>query len=183
MRLNSYLVLTPYGKSALVGEGRDQHRFLDLGTKKAITDNTVLNVFNYSLGLDQTLNIGSSGSGSGRVSFTPFSITKGIDVVSPILFQMCASGSAFNKIDLLVARSAEDSGPGTVFLQYTFKRAAVATISYAQSETFPQEVVTFEYGDLQIRYSHQQSSGSVDQALVAGWNRIKNTSDTGTDSA
>lgn len=86
---------------------------------------------------------------------------------------------AFAKLNLLLARIAGHLET-SVYLQYIFKPAAVATISYEHSD-IPQETVTFECGDIQIRYRHQRPSGNFDRTLVGGWNRIKNVSDLGTD--
>src|SRR6516162_8411358 len=48
----------------------------------------------YSFDIEQTLGIGSqsTGAGTGRVQFNPFSITRKIDRASPIFFKMACAG-------------------------------------------------------------------------------------------
>lgn len=88
--------------------------------------------------MEQTLAIGSAGSGAGagKIKFNPFSIIKTIDTLSPPLFQLCASGKAFAKLDLLLVK-ATGAGTPLIFLQYTLKLAAVATVSYSHNDDTP----------------------------------------------
>lgn len=188
MAVDTYLVLTPYGGAgfgpALKTETQVKLGLKDLGTGAAIADNTLLEIVDYSLDVEQTLAIGSAGSGAGagKIKFNPFSITKTIDVLSPPLFQLCASGKPFAKLDLLLVKSAGSAtATPLLFLQYTFKLAAVATVSVSHDEETPKETVTFEYGDLQIRYQQQGPDGKpINTPLTAGWNIVKNVADTGT---
>lgn len=186
MSNDTYLVLTTYNKGTLIGEGHSTAKLKDLGTNNDISPNTLIPLDAYSLGLDQVLNIGSAshGAGAGKVGFNPFSITKPVDVISPVLFQMCSAGMAFAKLDLLFVKTngAGNGSQGSVFLQYTFKLAAVGTISYFTpgGGASPYETVTFEFGDLQIRYSQQKADGTLNTPVVGGWNRIQNVADLGT---
>ena len=38
----------------------------------------------------------------------------------------------------------------------------------------PKEVVSFEYGGLQVRYTMQKPDGSMDTIKQGSWNRVKN---------
>jgi type VI protein secretion system component Hcp len=67
-----------------------------------------------------------------------------VDKAFSVLFQHCCNGQAFAKIDLLLTRpSAVASTPAKLFLQYTFKLIAVATVSWAHNDVTPTETLTF----------------------------------------
>ena len=59
-------------------------------------------VEDFSFDIEQTLNIGSqsSGSGAGKITFNPFSITRKIDRASPTFFQLACSGTPFQQVAL-----------------------------------------------------------------------------------
>ncbi len=186
MANNSFMVFTPYNGSGfgtpLKTESTSNFGLRDLATGAPIADNTLLPLATYSVDLDQTLSIGSAGStaSAGKVQFNPLSIHKDVDVLTPTFFQMCAAGIPFAKLDLLTFRPASASSGSFQFLQYTFKLVAIATLAYSPSDTRPQEVVSFGYGDMQIRYQQQGvNGGPVGPLLKAGWNLITNTADTG----
>lgn len=180
MATSAYLVFTPYGGPPVTTEGTHAPIADLLGVQHP--GNTLLEISDYSFDVEQTLNIGSqsSGAGAGKITFNPFSITKKIDVLSPLLFQDCASGRPFEKLDLLIVKNAGNARP-FVFLQYTLKLVAVKTIAYADSDQSPEEQVSFEYGGLQLRYSAQGSDGKRGEVLAAGWNRVRNIQDVGDD--
>ena len=180
MAVESYLAITPYGAGATpLPSEHDGVSLRDLDGHTFPGD-TLIPLESYSFGIEQTLNIGSqsTGSGAGRVTFDTVSFTKVIDVLSPVLFQACATGKAYQRLDLLVRRTGRG---GSVFLQYTIKLAAVKSISYAEETGYPREVVAFEYGGLQIRYAAQDPKGGLGPVVVGGWNRVRNSSDLGDD--
>lgn len=188
MAVDTYLVLTPYAGAGfgapLRTESQLDLRLKDLGTGASIAANTLLAVLDYSLDVEQTVNIGSasSGAGAGKIKFNALQISKKIDILSPSLFQLCASGRPFAKLDLLFVRSTGSETPNPLlYLQFTFKLAAVAAISYSSGDESVNEHVTFEYGDFQIRYEKQIADGTLSgPPAVAGWNIIRNVADLGT---
>lgn len=143
-------------------------------------------VEDYSFDIEQVLNIGSqsSGAGAGKVSFNPFSITRKIDCASPKFFQMACSGTPFMKVGLGIRKSTGGNiqsvgggSSGAIYLVFTFKLAAVKTVSWAHDDEAPKETVTFEYGGLNIQYCQQKPDGTLLEPVPGGWNRVKNISD------
>jgi len=188
MAIDSYMTFMKYGGDFLPAEsqvdftGNSEPLMTD---PSEIKKGCVFEVEDYSFDIEQTLNIGSqsSGSGAGKVTFNPFSITRKIDKASPIFFEMSCSGTAFQSVTLALRKSigASASGgtvSGQVFLRFDFKLVAVKTISWAHDDESPKETVTFEYGGFQIRYSPQEASGKLLAAIPGGWNRVKNIQDT-----
>lgn len=173
MAVDAYLNFTTYDGTSLTSESQ----------------NTVhpgwLEVSDYSFDIEQVLNIGSqsSGAGAGKVTFNPFSITKKVDNLSPVLYQMCCAGKPFQTVVLALRKSggADSSvSAGKDYLVYMFKLVAVRTVSWSQGDEGPVETVTFEYGALDISYSIQNPDGSLAAPIFAGWNRVKNIADTAT---
>jgi type VI secretion system secreted protein Hcp len=143
--------------------------------------NTALfEVEDYSFDIEQVLNIGSqsSGSGAGKVTFNPFSITRKIDIASTVFFQKACSGTPFQQVGLGMRKSAGGDAAGAMYLVFTFKLVAVKTIGWAHDDEAPKETVTFEYGGLTIQYCQQKADGSLMPPKPGGWNRVKNISDT-----
>jgi len=133
-------------------------------------------VEDYSFDIEQALNIGSqsSGSGAGKITFNPFSITRKIDCSSPAFYSMACSGTPFKTVGLGMRKSAGGNATGVMFLAFTFKLVAVKTVSWAHDDESPKETVTFEYGGLAIQYCQQKPDGSLYPQIARAWNRVKN---------
>jgi type VI secretion system secreted protein Hcp len=130
----------------------------------------------YSFDFEQTLGIGSqsTGVGTGRVQFNPFSITRKIDRASPIFFQMACAGKSFHTVGLGLRKSAGNEASGVMYLAFTFKLVGVKTVSWAHDDEAPKETVTFEYGGVVVQYAPQAPSGKLGKIIPGGWNRVKN---------
>ena len=168
MAVNAYLNFTHYDGTTLTSESQNT-------VHPGLSEVSV-----FSFDIEQVLNIGSasSGVGAGKVTFNPFSITRNVDINSPILYQMCCSGTPFQSVELALRRA---TGAPQDYLVFTFKLVAVRTISWAEAYEGPVEVVTFEYGGLDISYNKQNPDGTyVATPAFAGWNRVKNVADTAT---
>jgi type VI secretion system Hcp family effector len=148
--------------------------------KKYVDAKQVFEIDDYNFDVEQTLNIGSQskGAGAGRITFNPFSITRKIDMSSPVFFQMACSGTAFKQVFLAIRKSGGGDQAGLIFLRFDFKLVAVKTISWAHDDEAPKETVGFQYGGLQIRYCPQNADGGMAPAIPAGWNLVQNISDT-----
>jgi type VI protein secretion system component Hcp len=204
MATDAYVIFNPYGGTAVNSESQTDWSNNTSGDNlwKGISDygvtpksatvtngtlnyGTIFEIEDYSFDVEQTLNIGSQGggSGAGKITFNAFSITGKIDAASPLLFQMCCSGTPFQTVFLALRKSVGIGGGGAntagfVFLRFDFKLVAVKTLSWSHDEESPKETVTFEYGGLQIHYCAQNPNGSLKQAIAGGWNRVKNVQDT-----
>jgi type VI secretion system secreted protein Hcp len=186
MAVTPYLIFTPYNGSGfgtpLTSESQAIQPTKDLAGF-TLAPTSCFEITDFSFDIDQTLAIGSAGSGSGagKVKFNPLSVTRNIDKLSPVLFQHCCTGQAFAKVDLLLVKPSATAGAaGVLFLQYTFKLVAVATVATSHADDDPKETLTFQYGDLQIRYAQQKADGSLLAPVVAGWDIVKNIQDVGT---
>jgi type VI protein secretion system component Hcp len=185
MAIDSYMAFQQTGGAWLDSESQvdfSHHTEPLMNTPSALPQGKIFEVEDFSFDIEQTLNIGSSASGigAGKVIFNPFSITRKIDKASPLLFQMACSGTTFETVVLALADSVGGAKPaaGSIFLRFDFKLVAVKTISWSYDAGSPKEVVTVEYGGLQLRYSPQNPNGTLAAPVQEGWNRVRNVQET-----
>ena len=181
MAIDSYMVFTDFQGTKLQAESlvviEAQKGELTEAAGKFMDKGTVFEITDYNFDIEQTLNIGSqsSGTGAGRVTFNPFSITRKIDKASPVFFQMACSGTPFQEVCLGLRKSSGGDSSGRFFLMFRFMLVAVKTVSWAHDDESPNETVTFEYGGLQVFYGLQKQDGSIDSSsFKGGWNRVTN---------
>ena len=146
------------------------------GKKEDGAKSNLFEIEDYSFDIEQTLGIGSqsTGAGTGRCQFNPFSITRKIDRASPIFFKMACSGKSFHTVGLGLRKSAGNEATGVMYLAFTFKLVAVKTVSWAHDDEAPKETVTFEYGGVVVQYAPQESGGRLGKTIPGGWNRVRN---------
>ncbi len=168
MATDAFLVFTADAKgSPLKGETQDA-QFKSMGA---------VEVSSYSLGVHNTITIGSAmgGAGAGKAQFTEFKIDKTVDVVSPTLFQYLVSGQHFQQIDLYLRKGGAASATSH-FLRYSFKLVVVADIAWSggTGEDTVREQVTLAYGALRIRYTPQGANGKPGTAVESAWSKVTN---------
>ena len=61
---------------------------------------------------------------------------------------------------------------------FQFKLVVVKTISWGHDAEAPKETLTLEYGGLVMQYGQQSPNGQVSTVFPGGWNRVKNTAET-----
>ena len=148
---------------------------------KGFETDKVFEVDDFSFDIEQVLNIGSqsSGVGAGKVTFNPFSFSRKTDVASPTFFQMCCAGTHFNYASLALRKAGGGTVSGLAFLRFDFRLVGVKTVSWsgADGDEAMKEEVTFEYGALTVRYRKQKPDGTLEAAIPAGWNRVRNKAD------
>jgi type VI secretion system secreted protein Hcp len=108
----------------------------------------------FSFDIEQTLNIGSqsSGSGAGKVTFNPFTITKKIDSSTPALIRSALAGTAFREIRCSFYGSdrANASAP---YLTAILSNATISKIKVDGSgQGVPREQVSFQYEKVEWQY-------------------------------
>jgi type VI secretion system secreted protein Hcp len=129
----------------------------------------------FTFEVENDLNIGSaaSGAGAGKATFEPITVTRNLDVASPTLFQLCASGTHLKQVDFVVRRSGGQGG-GNPFLRFTFSTVFIQNITWNAStgSDKPQETLNLEYGQVAITYLEQQNNSPTS----ASWSQVTNSS-------
>jgi type VI secretion system secreted protein Hcp len=114
-------------------------------------------------------------STAGKITFAPLHITRNPDSVSPILFDMCASGTKFQHVDLLHVRyGGGTSGSPNIYSGYGLDTVTIQSISYSSGGEVPQETVILEYEVLSVGYAKQDPAGKVGPFVIKTWNQVKN---------
>ncbi|HXW79848.1 MAG TPA: type VI secretion system tube protein Hcp [Acidimicrobiales bacterium] len=138
------------------------------------TASQAIQLASFSLEVENSLNIGSatSGAGAGKAKFDPITVTRNIDVASPALFQLCASGTHLKQVDFVVSQSG-GSGGQKPFLRFTFSTVFVQNITWNASAggDAPQETLNLEYGQMEMTFLNSQTNS----APTAGWSQITNS--------
>jgi type VI protein secretion system component Hcp len=138
-------------------------------------------VKSFNFGATQTVTIGSSGVGAGRVSFATLNLQKSVNSFSPTLFQALASGTQYKFVTLALRTSASGStAAATVpYLKATFKVVLANSINWSVASDGSDcgETVGFSYGGAVLTYTPIQADGTAGTAVQGGWNGLKNVAD------
>ena len=125
----------------------------------------------------------SLGAGGGKVQFNDFTITKFVDIASPMLFLSLCSGDSIKDAQIVMRKAVGGTGTSgaTGYLIYDFYLLFVTKIETSLEEEgeAPVETVTFAYGATQISYQKQKLTGDMDGSpLIKSWSRITNQANT-----
>lgn len=136
-----------------------------------------IEIYSFSLGASNTVNIGTSGSGAGagKVSVSSFNIMKKSDAISPTLFLNCCSGKHFPKGSLVLNKAGGDAAVD--YLKYDFNEVFVESVQWSGSsggDDTPTESVSFAFSKVNITYTPQKADGTKGSAIVGGWDLAKN---------
>jgi type VI secretion system secreted protein Hcp len=131
----------------------------------------------FDFDVQQKLTIGSqtSGAGAGKVTFGAFQVRKQPDSSSPLLFQACAAGTAWDKTTLALNKAGGDRAVN--YLKFEFHLVALQSVHWTgdtEDGDTPSEVLAFMYGALHVTYTPQKIDGTPGAAVGGGWNQIKN---------
>ena len=130
-----------------------------------------LEVSSWSWGEHGNIGSQSSGSGAGKITFNPFSITREIDKASPILWQASATGKRFATVTFYMDPPASSVGaPGGDRMKLTLINAVISAISISSGGDNPSESVSFNYTKITMEYTAQGSNSSV----TFGWDLATN---------
>ena len=120
----------------------------NVATIEMPADLALTNVVSWSLGVSNSVSVGSAGggAGAGKATFDDLTITKKVDASSPKLISACASGRHFADATLVVTANGTTN---------TYKLKEVFVTSVKQSDdgstdTNPLEKVTLTFGSFEL---------------------------------
>lgn len=111
----------------------------------------------------------ASADKKGRVSLHDLSVTKKVDVASPLLFQRLVQGTTIPSAELIARRAGEIQ---LIFLRYCLQDVQVTSLQQSGhgGGDSVNENVTFHYGSFSLQYTSQNADGKAGQTVFAGWN-------------
>ena len=112
------------------------------------------------------------GSGAGKVQMQDLNVTTRMSKASPPLLLACATGQHMKEARLVGVKS----GPmQQEFLTWTFSDVLVSGYQVAGAAgDAPMETVTLNFSKIKVEYKAQKADGSLDTAIVAGWDKKAN---------
>jgi len=147
---------------------------VDVSTSTAVTK--AVEIQDFTLGIQNAANLGSTGIGAGKVSFGDVSFTRNIDGNSPLIFTALAGGTHINTATVTVTQPNTTGGAPFIQAVYTFSTVLFTSQTLNASAGNPTtEEVSFTYGKLSITYNQRAADGSIGHVSTGSWNRITNT--------
>jgi type VI secretion system secreted protein Hcp len=144
-------------------------------TRKGFEGWIEIDFFDFDVQQKLTIGSQSAGAGAGKVTFSAFQVRKQPDSSSPLLFQACAAGSAWDNVTLVLNKAGGDSSVN--YLKFEFQLVALSSVQWTgdtDTGDTPSENLGFMYGALHVTYTPQKVDGTAGAAVVGGWNQIKN---------
>lgn len=150
------------------------------GVKGESTDSNhkdEIELLSYSHGVSQPISAVASTSGgatSGRCNHTDLSVSKLLDVASPVLNQLCCTGKHIDSIVLTIRRS--DGDKSIPYMVYKLTDTVISSVSIGgSSDQVPVETVTFNYSKIEWEYTKQARAKGGESGKSSGsWNLAKN---------
>jgi type VI secretion system secreted protein Hcp len=128
-----------------------------------------IDVLSWSLGVTQT---GSGhkggGSGAGKSQVNDLTFTKHADRSSPLLFQLCCSGTPMKKGLLTCCKAG---GKELEFIKIGMEQVMVTSVTVGGDGTsdFMSETVTLNFASMTYEYVPQDVHGGGEASVTKGW--------------
>jgi type VI secretion system secreted protein Hcp len=120
------------------------------------------------------------GGGAGKVNVQDLSLTKYVDIATPVLLLHCATGEHIPEATLTVRKSGGKAGADALpYLIITMTKLMVSAVSTGGSggEDRLTENVTFNFADVKVKYSQQNDKGAEEAAKTFHWDIEANKGD------
>jgi len=130
-----------------------------------------ISVRSYSIGVEQKTSSykhDQGGAPVGRAEFDDLTITKGVDIASPLLFKACAKGTHIKEIIMQLHRAGGDK---VLYMEYKLTNSIISSWKPYGDEEHPMsvETVSFNPGKIELVYSQQNREGIPTKNISAGW--------------
>ncbi len=128
----------------------------------------MIELLDWSLGVDNSSSPTGGGGGRGRATPRPFTAIARSSIASPMLFLAAAQGTRFPQARLLGVGGGEQRYQ---YLLVTLRNLAVSSYGMAPDDTdaSPTDVFELGYGSLQMSWTPQNADGAPGTPVVAGF--------------
>jgi len=134
-----------------------------------------IEILSYHHGLVQPASKTASSAGGAtaeRVNFGDLSVTKLVDLSSPLIFQAGCTGKHIKEVIIEVCRAG---GNKEKYLEIKMEQVLVSSYAHESGSDFPFEAISFNPGKFSMTYFKQKrEDGTVAGSIAAGWDLIAN---------
>jgi type VI secretion system secreted protein Hcp len=142
---------------------------------KAFKSKNAMDILAWSWGLSNsgTFHAGAGG-GAGKANFQDISVTKYIDLASPIIMQLCSNGKHLDKGTITVRKAGENP---LEYLKISLKKIFITSYSTGGSggEERLTENVSLNFAEVKIEYQQQDAKGGKAGSADFTYNIAENT--------
>jgi type VI secretion system secreted protein Hcp len=113
------------------------------------------------------------GGGSGKANFQDISVTKWVDIASPILQLFCANGDQFPSATLVCRKAGKNP---LEYIKVVMKKVIVTSVSTGGSggEDRLTENISLNFRDIEFYYAEQKEDGSAGDKKDFKWSIAEN---------
>jgi type VI secretion system secreted protein Hcp len=135
-------------------------------------NNNLIAIDSFQFGMSVVISTGGGGGGAGKASFSDVTLTKQLDVSSPLLALDCAKGQNIATGVLTVV----DSTSGNTLYTVTLGTVVISSVSTAGGGDRPTESISLHFQTIQWTYQKLDGAGQPDGPPVShNWNVGTNT--------
>ena len=132
--------------------------------------------FSHGVAMQITGDISNMERTSGKPNHQDMTVTKYLDMSSPVLAQSCCEGAGFPQVDIIIGRN--DSGKVTELMRYTMKNVVISSVSVGGGGgDKPVETMTLNYNDIAWKFTSQKASVDEGGVVNGTWNLATNAVD------
>jgi len=114
----------------------------------------------------------SGGASAERVNFGDLSVTKLVDLSSPLIFEAGCTGKHLKEVIIEVCRAGGDKQK---FMEIKMEQVLVASYTQEGGGEFPGENVSFNPGTFRMTYFKQnRETGTLAGSVAGGWDLMAN---------
>lgn len=126
---------------------------------------------------EQIIDLSNHGSGAGRVTFKPLTISKHSDASTPKFFLSQFQGELMTLEMIFVDFHSNNENP-SVAHKVIFRDAAIQSITIDSNDgcLCQDEIISFEYGTIEIYTYTRNTRSEYVPGFAVGWDRINNKS-------
>ncbi len=132
-----------------------------------------IEVFSFSWGVTNSVNVYGAGHGGGKSSFSSLSIMKKVDKASSVLMKLCATGAHKPTAVLTLRKASGEGGQQVAFVVITLTSAYVESVQLSGSsggDDTPTESVSIVFEQIKFEYSTQDAKGVMAKAASFDYN-------------
>jgi type VI secretion system secreted protein Hcp len=129
--------------------------------------------FNQSLAQPQGTAANPTGGGAAaHTGHQDFTITKRLDVASPMLYEACATGKHIKDVTIDMMRSSLEKP--VKYMVVKMEQVLISRVATSGSGDSPTESVSFNYSKISWTYTQQKGAGGSQVGSTGGWSLVKN---------